>query len=269
MSRQTRHTYALVTLLLGVEIGLTTARSFSAAQIPEKLLVTVLDADGTPVMGLTHEDFKLNLGDSEAQVLSVEAVESTAQVVIIFESLAATQQQTSTALNDFIASLDVDSVVDMQSVTGEIYAAIIEAVEDLHTRDAARPVVVMLGQATEIVPSQFQSSQVRGRRQAADLSGDLDRLTRLLAEHGILFYGVSVTEVSLANFRTLAYSTGGRFEAIPTSAGLNDTLTSIGKELGAQYLVSHTNNTTDGTRPRLEVTQQDFTVRAVPFNLTH
>ena len=234
---------------------------------PAQLLVTVLDADGAPVAGLTQADFTLRLDGTEREVLSVVPVRPTVQVVAIFEGLAATQRQTSAALTSFIASLDDDSIVDMQSVDGTLDAAIIEAVDDLHARAASRPVVVMLGQATEIVPSELQSSQVRGKRQAADLSGDLDQLSRLLAEHGILFHGVSVTEMSLTNFEALAAGTGGRFRTIPTPAGLTDTLTGLGRELGTQYLLSYP--ATDGTRPDLEVTRPGLRVRAAPFVPTH
>ena len=127
----------------------------------------------------------------------------------------------------------------------------------------------MIGQATEIVPSAFQSSQVRGKRQAADLSGDLGRLGRLLAEHGILFHGVSVTEISLANFRALAAGAGGRFEVLPAPAGLRDTLTNIGRELGIQYLVSYVSDPATWTRPVLDVTRPGLRVRAAPFEPTH
>jgi hypothetical protein len=240
-----------------------------AAQAPVRLLVTVLDADGAPVAGLTREEFTLYLDGAEGEVLSVEPVEPAVQVVAIFEGLAATQRQTSAALTSFIASLSDDSIVDMQSVDGKLDAAIVQAVDDLHARGSSRPVIVMIGQATEIVPSELQSSQVRGKRQAADLSGDLDQLGRLQAEHGILFYGVSVTEVSLANFRTLAAGTGGRFEVIAAPTGLSDTLTAIGRELGTQYLVSYASDAATGTRPVLEVTRPGLRVRAAPFVPTH
>ena len=226
-----------------------------AAQAPVRLLVTVLDADGAPVAGLTREEFTLYLDGAESEVLSVEPVEPAVQVVAIFEGLAATQRQTSAALTSFIASLSDDSIVDMQSVDGKLDGAIVEAVDDLHAHGASRPVIVMIGQATEIVPSELQSSQVRGKRQAA--------------EHGILFYGVSVTEVSLANFRTLAAGTGGRFEVIATPTGLSDTLTAIGRELGTQYLVSYASDAATGTRPVLEVTRPGLRVRAAPFVPTH
>ena len=232
-----------------------------------QLLVTVLDADGAPVGGLTREDFTLRLAGIERPVLSAEPVNPVVQVVALFEGLAATQRQTSTALISFITSLDEDSVVDMQSVDGTLEAAIVQAVDDLHTRAASRPVIVMLGQATEIVPSELQSSQVRGRRQAADLSGDLDQLGRILAEHGIVFHGVSVTEMSLANFEGLAAGTGGRFLTIPAPAVLSETLADLGRELGTQYLVSYT--ATAGTLPDLAVTRPGLSVRAAPFAPTH
>ena len=148
--------------LLAVALPLVTA------QAPVQLLVTVLDAEGAPVAGLTREDFTLRLDGVERDVVSVEPVEPGVQVVAIFEGLAATQRQTSAAITSFIASLDDDSIVDMQSVDGTLDAAIVETVDDLHARGASRPVIVMIGQATEIVPSELQSSQVRGKRQAAN-----------------------------------------------------------------------------------------------------
>jgi len=253
---------ALIICLMG-------ALPVAAGQSPAQLLVTVLDADGTPVAGLTPEDFTLRLDVTEREVVSVEPMGPTVQVVAIFEGLAATQRQTSAAITSFIASLADDSVVDMQSVDGKLHPAIVEAVDDLHARGASRPVIVMLGQATEIVPSELQSSQVRGKRQAADLYGDLAELSRLLAQHGILFYGVSVTEVSLANLRALAAGTSGRFEVIPAPTGLGDTLTGIGRELGTQSLVSYTSGPATGTLPLLEVTRPGLTVRAAPFGPTH
>ena len=254
-------------LRTALSIVFVSAVPVAGEQAPAQLLVTVLDADGAPVAGLTSADFTLRLDGAERDVVSVEPVGPTVQVVAIFEGLAATQRQTSAALTSFIASLDDDSIVDMQSVDGELAAAIVEAVDDLHARATSRPVIVMLGQATEIVPSELPSSQVRGRRQAADLSGDIDQLGRLLAEHGIAFHGVSVTEVSLANFEGLATGTGGRFRTIPTADILGETLTDLGRELGTQYLVSYTAN--DGTLPDLEVTRPGLRVRAASFAPTH
>ena len=249
-------TGARAVLLAALNIGLAVALPVAATQAPVQLRVTVIDADGASVADLTRQDFALRLDGAEGEVLSVEPLEPAVQVVAIFEGLAATQRQTSAALTSFVASLDDDSILEMQSVDGRLDAAIVEAVEDLHARRASRPVIVMIGQATEIVPSELQSSQVRGKRQAADLSGDLDQLSRLLAEHGILFHGVSVTEVSLANFRTLAAGTGGRFEVIAAPTGLSDTLTAIGRELGTQYLVSYASDAGTGTRPVVSIPRQ-------------
>ena len=265
----TRGTRTRAVLLTALQIGLVGTTPVGAAQATTQLLVTVVDADGAPVAGLAREDFTIYLDGTEREVVSVEAMPPAVQMVVIFEGLAATQRQTSAAITSFIASLDDTSSVDMQSVDGTLDAAIVEAIDDLHARCASRPVIVMIGQATEIVPSAFQSSQVRGKRQAADLSGDLGRLGRLLAEHGILFHGVSVTEISLANFRALAAGTGGRFEVLPAPAGLRDTLTNIGRELGTQYLVSYVSDPATGTRPMLDVTRSGLRVRAAPFEPTH
>ena len=269
MTRPCLGTDARAVLFTTLHIGLAVALPVAAAQSTTQLLVTVVDADGVPVAGLMREHFTLYLDGTEREVVSVEPVRPTVQVVAIFEGLAATQRQTSAAITSFIASLDDDSVVDMQSVDGTLDDAIGDAVNDLHARGVSRPVIVMLGQATEIVPSEFQSSQVRGKRQAADLSGDLDQLGRLLAEHGILFHGVSVTERSLANFQSLAAGTGGRFEVIATSTLLSDTLTGIGRELASQYLVSYRSDAAAGTLPLLEVTRPGLRVRAAPFVPTH
>jgi hypothetical protein len=257
----------LALLLAGALVGVVVP--VAAAQSPLQLRVTVLDAEGTPVAGLVREDFTLRLNRVEHDILAVEPVAPVVQVVALFEGLAATQRQTSAALTSFISSLDDDSIVDMQSVEGRLDAAIVEAVDDLHARGVSRPVIVMIGQATEIVPSEFQSSQVRGKRQAADLAGDLDQLGRLLAAHGILFHGVAVTEVSLANFQTLAAGTGGRFEVMADPAGLSETLTGLGQELGTQYLVSYMSEVAAGTDPVLDVRRPGLRVRSAPFAPTH
>ena len=186
MTGRTRDWGARAVWLTALTVCLGATLQGTAGQTPARLLVSVLDADGAPVTGLTREDFTLRLDGAVREVISVEPAGQTVQVVAIFEGLAATQRQTSAAITSFIASLDGDSIVDMQSVDGELDAAIVEAVGDLHARGASRPVIVMIGQATAIVPSELRSSQVRGKRQAADLSGDLDQLARLQAEHGIL-----------------------------------------------------------------------------------
>ena len=263
----TRPLSPLALLLAGALVGVVVP--VAAAQSPLQIRVTVLDAEGTPVAGLTREDFALRLNGVERDILAVEPVAPVVQVVALFEGLAATQRQTSAALTSFISSLDDDSIVDMQSVEGRLDAAIVEAVDDLHARGVSRPVIVMIGQATEIVPSEFQSSQVRGKRQAADLTGDLDQLGRLLAAHGILFHGVAVTEVSLANFQTLAAGTGGRFEVMAAPAGLSETLTGLGQELGTQYLVSYMSEVAAGTGPVLDVRRPGLRVRSAPFAPTH
>ena len=269
MTGRTRDWGARAVWLTALTVCLGATLQGTAGQTPARLLVSVLDADGAPVTGLTREDFTLRLDGAVREVISVEPAGQTVQVVAIFEGLAATQRQTSAAITSFIASLDGDSIVDMQSVDGELDAAIVEAVGDLHARGASRPVIVMIGQATAIVPSELRSSQVRGKRQAADLSGDLDQLARLQAEHGILFYGVAVTQVSLANFRALAVGTGGRFEVIDNPAGLSSTLTAIGQELGTQYLVSYASDAATETRPVLDVVRPGLSVRAAPFEPTH
>ena len=241
----------------------------ATAQAPARLLVTVVDTDGAPIGGLTRANFTLLRDDAQVEILSVEPVPSTAQIVAIFEGLAATQRQLNRAIAQFIGGLDDASIVDMQSVDGELDAAIVEAVDDLHARHVARPVIVMLGQASEIAPSELQSSQVRGRRRAADLSGDLDRLARLLAAHGVLFYGISVTEVALPNFQALAAATGGRFERLTDPSRLGDTLAGIGRELGTQFLVSYAAGAGDETLPHLNVRGPGFTTRVRPFAPTH
>ena len=260
---------SLAILLANALVGVAVAVPVAAAQNPLLLRVTVLDADGSPVAGLTREDFALRLNGVERDILAVDPVAPVVQVVAIFEGLAATQRQTSAALTSFISSLDDDSIVDMQSVEGRLDAAIVEAVDDLHARGVSRPVIVMVGQATEIVPSAFQSSQVRGKRQAADLSGDLDQLGRLLAEHGVLFYGVAVTEVSLANFQALAAGTGGRFDVMPDPTGLSETLAGLGQELGTQYLVSYASEVATETGPVLDVRRPGLRVRLAPFTPAH
>ena len=78
-----------------------------------------------------------------------------------------TQRQLNAGIARLIGALDDESILDMQSVDGELDAAIVEAVNDLHARGAPRPVIVMLGQASEMARSELQSSQVRGRRRAA------------------------------------------------------------------------------------------------------
>lgn len=219
-------------------ILLTLAVPYGSAQPADRLLVTVLDGAGVPVTGLTRDDFTVRRGGTEIAVLGVDPGPTTVQVVAIFEGLAVTQRQLTSGLSAFIGSLDADSIVDMQSVEGELDAAIMQAIDDLVVRDAPRPVILMLGQASEIAPSEFQSSQVRGRRRARDLTGDIDHLAARLVEHGIQFHGISAAQVPLTNLERLAQSTGGVFRILDAPTELGETVEAVGRELGAQYLLS-------------------------------
>ena len=240
-----------------------------ARQPPEMLLVTVLDDTGAPVAGLTRDRFTVRRDGVELEVLSVEAAPSTVHVIAIFEGLAVTQRQLTSTLSRFIGSLDDESVVDMQSVEGDLDTAIVEAVADLHARSTSRPVVLLLGQASEIAPSSLQSSQVRGRRRAADLTGDIGQIAALLREHSILFYGISVTNVPLSNLERLAAETGGHFHVIAASDALGETVSQVGQELGAQYLVSLSASSSIEAMPQVSVEDSRLTVRAGRYASEH
>jgi hypothetical protein len=210
----------------------------ATAQPGARLLVTVIDNTGAPVADLTRDDFTVRRGDVALDVTAAEPAPTTVQVVAIFEGLAVSQRQLSSALTQFIGSLDDESIVDMQSVEGELDAAVVQAIDDLTDRAAARPVILLLGQASEIAPSALPSSQVRGRRRAADLTGDIDHLAERLVEQGILFYGVSTAQAPLTNLERLSAVTGGRFHLLDGPEALGGTVDSIGRELGTQYLLS-------------------------------
>ncbi len=243
--------------------------SAASAQTPTRLLVTVTDQDGAAVAGLTREDFAARAGEVELDVVDVAPASPAVQIVAVFDNLAVTQRQLNAGIARLIGALDDESILDMQSVDGELDAALVEAVDDLHARGAARPVVVMLGQATEMARSELQSSQVRGRRRAADLSGDLDELADLMADRGVLFSGVSVTSVPLPNFERLAAATGGRFDRIEDPAALGDTLAGIGRELGAQYVLTLAPGAEEVPTPRVDVRGDGLDARAAPFAPRH
>ena len=237
----------------------------ASAQTPARLLVTVTDEDGAPVAGLTREDFAVRAGD----VVDVAPAPAAVQIVAVFDNLAVTQRRLNAGIARLIGALDDESILDMQSVDDELDAALFEAVNDLHARGAPRPVVVMLGQASEMARSELQSSQVRGRRRAADLSGDVDGLADLMAARGVLFSGVSVTDVPLPNLERLAGATGGRFERIENPAALGDTLAGIGRELGMQYLVTVAPGASDAPLPRVHVRRGGLSVRTAPYAPRH
>ena len=239
------------------------------AQSPVHFVVTVTDEDGAPVAGLARDDFTVSADGVELDVVDVTPAPPAVQIVAVFDNLAVTQRQLNAGIARLIGALGDESILDMQSVDGELHAALVEAVNDLHARDAARPVVVMLGQATEMARSELQSSQVRGRRRAADLSGDLDGLADLLAAHGVLFSGVSVTAVPLPNFERLAAATGGRFERIEDPAALGDTLAGIGRELGMQYVVTVAPADAEGPTPQVAMRRGGLSARAAPYAPRH
>tara|TARA_B100001123_G_scaffold311941_1_gene348869 strand:- start:847 stop:1629 length:783 start_codon:yes stop_codon:yes gene_type:complete len=239
----------------------------STAAQPQ-LLISVLDQTGAPVTDLTTAGVSLDHDGAPLEVVSITALPTTVQVVALFEGLAVTQRQLNSALTQFISALDADSVVDMQSVDGPLDAAIMQAVGDLHDRGATHPVVIMLGQASEMARSDFQSSQVRGRRQAADLTGDLDSVRDALAAHGIPLYGISVTDRPLENLTALAIGSGGRFEIIGSPADFGDTLSGIGAELGHRYLLTYRAANATAV-PRVRVNQSDTVARASHYRPTH
>lgn len=240
------------------------ARQGLSAQAPSRLLVTVVDESGAPVGRLTRDDFTVRAGRVELDVVDAAPAPSAVQIVAVFDNLAVTQRQLNAGIARLIDALDDESVLDMQSVDGALDDAIVEAVNDLHARGAARPVIVMLGQASEMARSELQSSQVRGRRRAADLPG-VDGLADLLAAHGVQFSGVSVTDVPLPNFERLAAATGGRFERIDDPAALGATLTGIGRELGMQYVVTVAPGPSGALTPRVDVRGDGLRARAASF----
>lgn len=235
------------------------------AQSAGRLLVTVVDGGGAPVAGLTRDDFTVRAGGVELEVVDAAPAPRAVQIVAVFENLAVTQRQVNAGIGRLIGALDDESVLDVQSVDGPLEDAIAAAVRDLRARGASRPVVVMLGQASEMARAELPSSQVRGRRRAADLSGDVDGLADLLAAHGVQFSGVAVTGVPLPNFERLAAATGGRFERIEDPAALGDILFGIGRELGTQYLVSVAPGAAETPAPRVEVRGGGLRARAAPF----
>jgi len=251
---------------LGLLVVVLLAAAPAAAQ--PQLLVSALDRTGAPLTDLTLDDVSLHHDGGPVEAVSLTPLPRTVQVVAVFEGLAVTQRQLNSALARLISTLDADSVVDMQSVDGPLDAAIVQAVQDLHDRGAPHPVVVMLGQASEIGRSDFQSSQVRGRRQAADLSGDLEGVRDALAAHGTPLYGVSVTDRPLENLTQLASGSGGRFEVIASPADLADTLAGIGAELARRYLLTYSATDRDAV-PVVRVSQADAVVRSVPYRPTH
>ena len=239
------------------------------AQSPARLIVTVVDEGGAPVAGLAREDFTVRAGEVALDVVDAAPMPPDVQIVAVFDNLAVTQRQLNAGIASLIGALDDESILDMQSVDGELDDALVEAVNDLHARGAARPVVVMLGQANEMARSELQSSQVRGRRRAADLPGDVDGLVDLLTAHGVVFFGVSVTAVPLPNFERLAAATGGRFERIDEPADLGDTLAGIGRELGMQYLVTFLPGDAGTPAPRVEARGDGLSARGAPFAPRH
>ncbi len=241
----------------------------SLAQSPVRMIVTVTDGDGAPVANLTREDFSVRAGEVELEVVNAEPMPPAVQIVAVFDNLAVTQRQLNAGIARLIGALDDESILDMQSVDGELDAAIVEAVNDLHARGAPRPVIVLLGQASEMARSELQSSQVRGRRRAADLPGDVQELVDLVTAHGMLFAGVSVTDVPLPNLERLAAATGGRFERIDDPAALADTLADIGRELAAQYLLTVAAGAEPEPTPRVNATRDGLSVRAAPFAPRH
>lgn len=254
--------------VIGIVATLVALASPLRAQSPAQLLVTVVDADGAPVSGLTAGDLTLQRDGAPVEILDMAPLPATVQVVAIFEGLAVTQRQLNAALARFIGSLDDESIVDMQSVEGDMDDAIVEAIDDLHARETAQPVIVLLGQDSEIARSELQSSQVRGRRRAADLSGDLDRLSTLLAEHGIPFYGVSVTSVPMENLERLAARSGGRFETVADAGAFDDTLAAIGASLGVRYLVTYAAGD-DASTPQVSAARSGLTLIATPYAPAH
>ena len=248
-------------------LSLVTATTPVVAQSTSQVLVTATGTDPGPVDHLTPADFAISVDGVELGVVDVKPLAAAVQIVAVFEGLAVTQRQLNGALAQFIGNLDDETLLDILSVDGTVNAAIIEAIRDLDTRGAPRPVIVMLGQASEIAPSELPSSQVRGRRRAADLTGNIDQTAQLLTTHGIIFYGVSITDVALPNFERLARTTGGTFIRLEDPRILSDALAAIAFELESQFLVSYTVPPSTSL-PMLAPSRPNLRLRVAPFEPT-
>ena len=201
------------------------------------VLLTAVDASGTPLEALTADEVALSAGGRELGIVEVVPASADVQVAIIFEGLAASPSLVSEAITTFSSELSADSAVDVFTVSEDVLAVVDEAVADFQARQATRPVIVLLGQPQSLNQSRLGLTIARGV--AGDLDGDTTDLAARLETDGVIFYGVSVTDLPLDGLVRLAASTGGRFEIIPTSGQVVDRLRGIARELAGQYVLSY------------------------------
>ena len=181
----------------------------------------------------------MRAGEVALDVVDAAPMPPDVQIVAVFDNLAVTQRQLNAGIASLIGALDDESILDMQSVDGELDDALVEAVNDLHARGAgpsrrrhARP-----GQRD----GPLGAAVLAGARPAAR-GGPARRRRRTRGpahrpRRGVLRGSPSPPFPS----RTSSGSPPTPAAASSASTSrptLGDTLAGIGRELGMQYLVT-------------------------------
>ena len=241
--------------------------------VPEvRAVVTVLDAGGRPLSGLTAEDFQASVNGEGVPVADVRAavnsdigVAVTITVDVSGSMQGAPIEQARAAAKAFVESLAPidsaailtfsDAVTTLQDFTSD-RTPLLAAIDGLKAVGNTA-----LYQAASVAAGQAASSTSQ-RKAIILLSDGVDYGGKSAVSRGDSIaqanqLGVPVFAVGLGSgidreyLTELAEATGGRFLETPTPEGLNDLFRTIGDFLRSQYVVTVNVEALDRSQPLL------------------
>ena len=296
------HTSARLRAALIAALVVAFADAPSAQSVERQMIVSVLDKDNQPVMGLQPEDFQVREDQATREVLRVSQNPTGRQIALLVDTSAFAESAVRDfrlGLNALIETLHQGNEISLISYggpprilveltgsrsrleagVGQIFAfgssaaylldAMRETAQGFVQREAARPVMVVL--TTEGLDHSNADSSV---------------VFRSLKEAGVALYAVVLRENALRRVggspldrwrieRDLAISrgpelSGGRRRDLLTSMGAESAMSEIATEIRNQYLVvySRPNMLIPPERIEVNVPRDGMRARGTPVHVT-
>ncbi|MBE0690287.1 MAG: VWA domain-containing protein [Anaerolineae bacterium] len=224
-----------------------------------KLLVTVVDAEGRPVIGLTESDFSALAGGRNAEVVRVEEIRNAdlpVSVVLVIDSsesmYGAPLQDTTDAANilldnlrpvDEVAVIDFDSgyrVVqpftnDFGAARAAVAGVVASGVTSLY--DAAYAGVdLAISEASN--PRRFVVLVTDGHEYGGLSTHGANDAVQLSNDNGVPFFAIGFGSVYPPYLQNLGNNTGGQTYILPSSGQLSQIFDFISNYLRSQYVVT-------------------------------
>ena len=245
----------LTCLALG-HVAAVPTRQFASGVDLVEVYATVVDAHGEPVRGLTQDDFVVEEDGARQGISTFASGEfPLALAVGIDRSFSVSRSQldaTVSAVRGLLRQLPPSDLVTVLAIGSEVLA-LSPLTADRGEALAALARLEPWGTTPlyDATVSALDTIQLaRGRRALILLSDGDDRYSRTTAStllevarsRDVLIYPVAIGRSRPPMLAELATVTGGRSFHVVGGRGLPETLSAIGRELRAQYLLGYTSS---------------------------